>query len=138
MTTQADAPTKTNPHAFLLAGEAEGAPGLRAARCEACGAFTIGRVPACGTCFSRRVREVAAGRRARLVECATAHVPAGGFEAPYAIGQILTEEGLTLFAPLIGDPGDLGPGTPLDFALVDAGSGQTGFAYRRAPGGSME
>ena len=136
MTQASDSPTKTNPHVFLLAGEAEGAPGLRAAQCRDCGGFTPGRVSVCAHCLSRNVTEVAAGQSAHLVDFSIAHVPAGGFEAPYAIGQILTGEGMTLFAPLAGDLSLLAPGAALSFATIEHGDGQIGFAYRPERKGS--
>lgn len=122
--------TKTNPHVFLLQSEAEGAPGLRAGRCEDCGGFTPGRVAVCAHCLSRNVTEVAAGQSAHLIDFSIAHVPAGGFDAPYAIGQIRTSEEMTLFVPLAGELDGLTPGTRLTFTTIDHGDGQVGFAYR--------
>lgn len=121
--------TKTNPHIFFLEGEAPGAPGLRSAHCRACGKSTMGRVPACSHCFSRDIEVVAAGQEAVLVEHSVAHHPAGGFEAPYAIGQIRTSEGLILFAPLMGETEGLAPGDKLFFIAVERGNGSVGFAY---------
>ena len=127
---------KTNPHVFLIAGEAENAPGLRAARCGQCGKFTLGRVMICSHCFSREVTEVAAGQEAELIEFSVAHVSAGGFEAPYAIGQLRTSEGMTLFAPLLGDAGELTPGTRVAFTTLDRGDGLLGFAFQRPGAGA--
>jgi len=121
--------TKTNPHVFLLEGEAPDAPGLRAVRCADCGRYTLGRALACGLCFSRNVEERAAGRHAELVEFAIAHHPAGGFEAPYAIGMIRTEEGLTLFSPLVGREDQLATGKKLRFVTIERENGRVGFAY---------
>lgn len=126
-----EASVKTNPHVFFAAGEVDGAPGLSASHCRICGKFTLGRVPVCSHCFSRDVESVAAGRRATLVEHSVAHHPAGGFAAPYAIGLIRTEEGLTLFAPLEGSLEGLAPGNRLRFVTVPRDGGATGFAYAR-------
>jgi uncharacterized OB-fold protein len=122
---------KTNPHIFFAQGEALGAPGLRAVRCRACGRYTLGRVAACTHCFSREIDVVAAGQQAELVEYSIAHHSAGGFEAPYAIGQVRTSEGLVLFVPLTGETAGLQPGERLSFVVVDHRGGALGFAYAR-------
>ncbi len=126
-----DQQTKTNPHIFFSAGEAPGAPGLRSAKCSACGRYTLGRVTACQHCFARDVNVVAAGQEAEIIEYSIARHPAGGFDAPYAIGQIRTSEGLVLFAPLIGETNGLAPGERLRFVVVDHRAGAQGFAYAR-------
>lgn len=120
---------KTNPHLFFLPGEAPGAPGLRGARCTACGGYTLGRVSACQHCFSTGLEAVGVGSRAELIEHSVVHHPAGGFDAPYVIGQIRTAEGLSLFAPLVGETSGLKRGTPLGFRLLDRPGGAVGFAY---------
>jgi uncharacterized OB-fold protein len=120
---------KTNPHIFVLEGEAPGAPGLRGTFCRACNRVTLGRAPICSHCFSREVEMRAAGKHAVLVEFSIAHHPAGGFAAPYAIGMIRTAEGLTLFSPLVGDTDSLRPGTTLKFVTIERDAGQIGFAY---------
>ena len=120
---------KTNPHLFFLAGEALGAPGLRGARCDACGGHTLGKVSACQHCFSTRLETVGVGSNAELLEHSLVHHAAGGFDAPYVIGQIRTPEGLTLFAPLVGETSGLRYGTRLRFALLERPGGAVGFAY---------
>lgn len=122
-------PSKTNPHVFLLEEEAPNGPGLRAARCRACGHYTQGRVVICARCFSQDIENVAAGQSAELIEFSIARVSAGGFDAPYAIGQIRTDEGMILFAPLVGDPQTFGPGKRLRFVQVEHPTGMAGFAY---------
>ncbi len=128
--------SKTNPHLFLIEEEATNAPGLRGARCRACGKHTLGRVPSCSHCFSVDVEELAIGQAAELIEFSIAHVPAGGFEAPYAIGQIRTSENLVLFAPLVGETEGLARGEPLSFTLVHHQSGAVGFGYARSGSGA--
>ncbi len=123
------APAKTNPYLFAAEGEEAGAPGLKATRCRDCGRFAIGRVMICQQCFSRAVEPAIAGREATLVEHSIAHHPAGGFEAPYAIGLMRTAEGLTLFAPIIGEMRGLVPGSELSFVTVPQADGAVGFAY---------
>jgi len=124
--------SKTNPHLFFAEGEAANAPGLRGARCHACGKYTLGRVHVCSHCFSSDVEEAALGQKAELIEFSIAHVPAGGFDAPYAIGQIRTAENLVLFAPLVGSTEGLIRGEPLGFTLVRHDSGDIGFGYARS------
>ena len=123
--------SKTNPHLFFAEGEATNAPGLRGARCRACGKHTLGRVHVCSHCFSPEVDEEAVGQKAELIEFSVAHVPAGGFAAPYAIGQIRTSENLVLFAPLVGQTEGLARGEPLSFTLVRHDTGGIGFGYAR-------
>ena len=89
----------------------------------------LGKVRVCSHCLSRSVDSVAAGQHATLMEYSIAHVPAGGFAAPYAIGQVKTSEGMTLFAPLDGDVEGLKPGAPLRFVTVPRDGGAVGFAY---------
>ncbi len=124
-----DIRTKTNPHVFLLEGEAPKAPGLRAVLCHSCAGFTLGRALVCGYCLSRDLEECAAGQRAKLLEFAISHHPAGGFAAPYAIGLIQTEENLTLFSPLIGAQERWVRGMPLRFILLDRDGDRVAFAY---------
>ncbi len=123
---------KTNPHIFLVEGEAPGAPGIAATRCRACGAVTLGNVPVCSACLARATDFVAAGQRGSLVEFSIAHHPADGFEAPYAIGLVRTSEGLMLFAPLSGHPEGLRNGMKLRFETVPRPGGKIGFAYAPA------
>lgn len=131
------AQSKTNPHLFFAEGEAPNAPGLRGARCRACGKHTLGRVPVCSHCFSADVEVEALGRQAKLIEFSIAHVPAGGFAAPYAIGQIRTDEDIVLFAPLVGETEGLSSGEALQFTLVRHEAGGIGFGYARAGAGAV-
>jgi uncharacterized OB-fold protein len=128
-----DSRTKTNPHVFLLTGEESGAPGLRAMHCRMCDQFTLGRVLVCEHCLSRALEPRAAGQTAELLEFAISEHPAGGFDAPYAIGMVRTREKLTLFSPLVGDPTDFERGMPLRFVLLDRDGGRVAFAYAPHP-----
>lgn len=121
--------TKTNPYLFTIEGEEDAPPGLKVTRCRDCSRFTLGRVKICSLCFSRSVEAAVAGRTATLVEHSIAHHPAGGFEAPYAIGLLRTTEGLTLFAPIAGDVANLHPGSRLRFVNIPHSGGTIGFAY---------
>ncbi len=121
--------TKTNPFLFAIEGEEEGAPGLKASCCHACRRFTLGRVAICAHCFSRGVDPVVAGQGATLVEYSIAHHPAGGFTAPYAIGLVRTDEGITLFVPIDGAVERLRIGGKLSFVTVPRPGGEIGFAY---------
>ena len=88
-------------------------------------------MPACSHCFSRDIEVTAAGQEAVLIEHSIAHHPAGGFEAPYAIGQVRTSEGMVLFSPLVGKTEGLAPGEKLGFVVVERDDGSVGFAYER-------
>jgi uncharacterized OB-fold protein len=129
---------KTNPHVFVLKDELPNGPGLRAARCRSCGHHTQGRVMNCAYCFSVDIEALAAGQSAALIEYSIARVSAGGFDAPYAIGQIRTDEGMILFAPLVGNPQTFGPGERLRYVQVDHPTGVSGFAYELNEQGAQQ
>ena len=58
---------------------------------------------------------------------------ADGFEAPYFIGMIETEQGPCTFAPIAAQPGaKLHLGMPLRFRLLERPDGRVGFAYAPA------
>jgi uncharacterized OB-fold protein len=124
-----DSRIKTNVHVFLLEGEGTGAPGLRAVQCSSCGQFTLGRALVCGQCLSRDLQPRAAGQKAELLEFAISEHPAGGFDAPYAIGMVQTSEKLTLFSPLVGDPSQFERGVSLRFVLLERAGDRVAFAY---------
>lgn len=128
-------PVKTNPNLFYLAGEAEGAPGLKGTRCRACGAAALLEVPVCPICVSRNVTPMCIGATATLTRFSTVHHSADSFEAPYVIGQIRTPEGPMAFAPIVGsDAATLREGMALRFALLPRDGGRVGFAYMAADG----
>lgn len=121
---------KTNPHLFLLEGEAEGAPGLMGSRCSGCGQVALLRQAACPRCGGRELLTVCIGQRARLGESAEVFHSVDGFEAPYWIGLIETEQGPRTFAPILAPPGQPLPvGLPLRFRLLPHADGRVGFAY---------
>ncbi len=121
---------KTNPNLFYGAGEVPGAPGLKGTRCGGCGRAALLEVPVCPVCLSRDVKPVCIGKRATLTRFSSVFHSADGFEAPYVIGQILTEEGPSTFAPILADAATLKQGMPLKFSLIERGvTGKTGFAY---------
>lgn len=121
---------KTNPHLFYLAGEAPSAPGLRATRCDACGAVSVPGAMLCPKCASRKLTWVAIGRTATLVHHSVVHHGADGFEAPYIVGFVKTEEGPTAFVPIVGSAGeDLKKGSRLRFSVLDLPADRVGFAY---------
>ncbi len=121
---------KTNPNLFYSAGEAPGAPGLKGTRCGGCGKAALLEVPVCPVCLSRDVKPACIGSKATLTRFSSVFHSADGFEAPYVIGHIHTEEGPSTFAPIIGDAATLKQGMKLKFSLIERGpSGKTGFAY---------
>jgi uncharacterized OB-fold protein len=129
MSTAPDLVNRVTPDILVVSDEVPGGPGLRATRCRACGRWTLGRALACSHCFSRDVEPAAAGGNAELVEFSIARHPAGGFAAPYAIGLVRTQEGLTLFSPLKVDPDRIAVGDALHFTLVQHEDGRVGFAF---------
>ncbi|MDB5857234.1 MAG: putative nucleic-acid-binding protein [Ramlibacter sp.] len=123
---------KTNPTLFFLEGEAPGAPGLKGSRCG-CGQTVLLQVAACPRCGRRDLETVCIGQRATLGESAEVFHSADGFEAPYFIGMIETEQGPRTFAPIAAAPGTaLRPGMALKFRLLERADGRVGFAYAPA------
>lgn len=126
---------KTNPSLFFLEGEAPGAPGLRGSRCPSCGRTVLLQMAACPQCGNRALEAVCIGQRATLGLSSEVLHSADGFEAPYFIGQIQTEQGPRTFAPILAAPGTpLHEGMALRFALLPRADGRVGFAYALAEG----
>lgn len=121
---------KTNPSLFFLEGEAPGAPGLKGSHCSGCGQTVLLQVAACPRCGKRDLEIVCIGQRATLGESAEVFHSVDGFEAPYFIGTIATEQGPHTFAPIAAKPGtQLRVGMPLRFQLLERADGRVGFAY---------
>lgn len=121
---------KTNPALFYASGEAPGAPGLKGSRCSACHRVVLLEVAACPQCGRRDLEQVCIGQRATLGESSEVFHSADGFEAPYYIGNIRTEEGPSTFAPIAAEAGtELKAGMPLRFILIERDDGRVGFAY---------
>jgi len=121
---------KTNPSLFFVDGEAPGAPGLKGSRCRACGRIVLLQLAACPQCGGRELDTVCIGQQATLEHSAEVFHSADGFEAPYFIGQVETEQGPRTFAPIAAEPGTrLEVGTPLRFTLLKRPDGRVGFAY---------
>ncbi|NML45727.1 hypothetical protein HHL11_18405 [Ramlibacter sp. G-1-2-2] len=121
---------KTNPSLFFLEGEAPGAPGLKGSRCPACGQTVLLQIAACPRCGGRALETVCIGQRATLGESAEVFHSVDGFDAPYFIGAIATEQGPHTFAPIAAKPGtELRAGMPLRFRLLERADGRIGFAY---------
>lgn len=128
---------KTNPTLFFAEGEAPGAPGLKGSKCRGCGQTVLLQVAACPKCGQRDLELVCIGQRATLGESSEVFHSADGFEAPYFIGMIETEQGPCTFAPISAAPGTaLHAGMPLRFKLLERPDGRVGFAYALAEGAS--
>ncbi|MDO9435464.1 Zn-ribbon domain-containing OB-fold protein [Hydrogenophaga sp.] len=121
---------KTNPALFFLEGEIDGAPGLKGSRCPVCGQTVLLQMTACPRCGARDLATVCIGQKATLGQSSEVFHSADGFEAPYFIGQIETDEGARTFAPIAAAPGTvLEPGMRLAFKLLPRADGRVGFAY---------
>ena len=124
---------KTNPTLFFLEGEVPGAPGLKGSRCGGCGQTVLLQLAACPRCGKRDLETVCIGQRATLGESAEVFHSADGFDAPYFIGMIETEQGPRTFAPIAAAPGtQLHVGMSLCFRLLQRLDGRVGFAYAPA------
>lgn len=120
----------TNPALFYGAGEIEGGPGLRGSRCSACATVVLQAAPVCPRCQARAMAPVCIGRRATLGLSSRVYHSADGFDAPYVIAEVQTEEGPRSFAPIqVAADAPLPPGLPLRFVLVPRADGKLGFAY---------
>lgn len=128
---------KTNPALFYAESEAEGGPGLKGMRCSDCGTVVLQELPVCPRCLGRSLQPACIGRHASLGLSSRVYHPADGFDAPYVIGQVITEEGPSTFAPILA-PVDrpLPPGLRLKFVLLPRGDGRVGFAYAPVEGGA--
>lgn len=125
---------KTNAALFHVGGEAPGAPGLKGSRCAGCGQVMLLQIAACPRCGGRSLEPVCIGQHARLGESAEVFHSADGFEAPYFIGLVETEQGPQTFAPIAAAPGTaLHMGMDLRFVLVHRADGRVGFAYEPVP-----
>ncbi len=121
---------KTNPSLFYLEGEAAGAPGLKGSYCPNCKQAVLLDVAACPRCGNRGLQAVCIGQQATLGLSAEVFHSADGFEAPYFIGEVRTDEGPRTFAPILAAPRTrLEPGQRLRFTLMPRDDGRIGFAY---------
>jgi len=81
---------------------AEGPDGgtLLANKCKSCGQIFFPKVASCLSCFSDELEDIALSRQGELYSYSVAHMPAGHFKPPYAVGYIKMPEGIRIFAPL--------------------------------------
>ena len=122
---------KTNPALFYLDDEVEGGGGgLKGMRCPHCRTVVLQEQPVCPRCLARDMAPACIGRRATLGLSSRVHHAADGFEAPYVIARVHTEEGPSTLAPILVPVEHALPvGLPLRFVLLPRGDGQVGFAY---------
>ena len=93
-------PTPETAHFWEGARQGE----LRLQRCDACGEAFFPPRPFCPECGSREVRVERASGRARLYPYVINHLPAPGFEAPYAIAVVELEEGPRMMSNILDCP----------------------------------
>ena len=121
---------KTNPALFYLDDEVAGGAGLKGMSCPHCGTVVLQEQPVCPRCLARDMAPVCIGRRATLGLSSRVHHSADGFEAPYVIARVHTEEGPSALAPiLVPIEHELTVGLPLRFVLLPRPDGRVGFAY---------
>jgi uncharacterized OB-fold protein len=79
---------------------------LRLQRCadEACGEIYFPPRPFCPSCGSRDVTVFRASGRGTLASYVISHLPAPGFEPPYAIALVELEEGPRMMTNIVGCP----------------------------------
>jgi uncharacterized OB-fold protein len=93
-------PVPTPETATYWAKAAEGE--LWLPRCDSCGRVVFYPRPACPHCHGDELTWFRASGRGTVESFVINHVPAPGFEAPYAIALILLEEGIRLTSNLLG------------------------------------
>ncbi len=82
---------------------AEGPEGqsLAGNRCKACGQVYFPKVElACLNCLEKQLEDVLLSRKGKLCSYSVVHMPASGFQPPYAVGFVDLPEGVRVFTPL--------------------------------------
>ena len=77
---------------------------LRLQRCNDCGKIYFPPRHFCPACGSKDVSVIVASGRATLHSYVISHLPAPGFEPPYAIAVALLEEGPKMMCNIVGCP----------------------------------
>lgn len=84
----------------IVAEGPEGAA-LAANRCNACGQVYFPKAgQGCLNCFEKTLEDVLLSRQGKLYSYTVVHMPASGFQPPYAVGFVDLPEGVRVFAPL--------------------------------------
>lgn len=122
---------KTNRFLFYTEGEAPGAPGLCATSCPDCGTTSLPPALVCPKCLGRRLMPVGIGAHATLVYHTVVHHGADGFEPPYIVGFVRTEEGPTAFVPIVGAAEGLHKGSRLSFVCSVCPTSASALPMRR-------
>lgn len=82
---------------------AEGPEGetLAANRCKGCGQVFFPKAEqACLNCHEKELEDVPLSRKGKLCSYTVVHMPASGFQPPYAVGFVDLPEGVRVFTPL--------------------------------------
>lgn len=90
---------------------------LRLQRCPACDVPYFPPRPFCPRCGGRDVEIVVASGRATLASYVISHLPAPGFDPPYAIALVELEEGPRMLTNIVDCP-QTPEALQLDMALV--------------------
>jgi len=70
-------------------------------RCDGCGQVYFPKaLKGCLNCFEPELTEVRLSQRGALYSYTIVHMPASGFEPPYAVGYVDLPEGIRVFTPL--------------------------------------
>ena len=132
---QRPVPQATPDTARFWEGCAEGV--LLVQRCDACGHNRLPPAPICPRCWSRESTWTATSGRARLRSSVVFHQlyhPAFADAIPYTIGLVELDEGPSLYATLVVEPGISPPeGARLALALELIDGGVRLPAFRPVP-----
>ena len=85
---------------------AEGPEGetLAGNRCRACEQVFFPKVEqVCLNCLEKQLEDVPLSRKGKLCSYTVVHMPASGFQPPYAVGFVDLPEGVRVFTPLVMD-----------------------------------
>lgn len=104
MTTGRPLPVPTPETAHFWEGTRLGE--LRLQACRGCGHTYFPPRPFCPSCASKEVEVVRASGRGSLHSYVISHLPAPGFEPPYAIAVVKLEEGPKMLTNIVGTPCD--------------------------------
>ena len=84
----------------IIAEGPEGAA-LAGNRCNACGQVYFPKAErACLNCLEKQLEDLLLSRKGKLCSYTVVHMPASGFQPPYAVGFVDLPEGVRVFTPL--------------------------------------
>lgn len=82
----------------------EKTPYLIGSKCNNCSNLSFPKKEVCPICFTRsQYEEILFGRKGSISNVTTCHTAPKGFNSPYALGLIKTDEGIEVLSQIQGD-----------------------------------